>query len=44
MLSICYIINKGKLIIGGTEKEIIEYSKETDLEKAFLKLSGGSDD
>ena len=39
-----YIINKGKLVIGGTEKEIIEYSKETDLEKAFLKLSGGSDD
>lgn len=39
-----YIINKGKLVIGGTEKEIIEYSKEIDLEKAFLKLSGGSDD
>ena len=39
-----YIINKGKLVIGGTEKEIIEYSKETDLEQAFLKLSGGSDD
>lgn len=39
-----YIINKGKLVIGGTEKEIIEYSKETDLEKAFLKLSGGYDE
>ena len=25
-----YIINKGKLVIGGTEKEIIEYSKETE--------------
>lgn len=45
--SICtdiYIINKGKLVYGGTEKEILKETGEKTLEQAFLKISGGSNE
>jgi len=38
--NIC-IINKGKTVCYGKEKEIIEKTKTKNLEEAFLKLSGG---
>ena len=38
--NIC-IINKGKTVCYGKEKEIIEKTETKNLEEAFLKLSGG---
>jgi ABC-2 type transport system ATP-binding protein len=45
--SICssiFIINKGKLAASGKEEDILRETKEESLEKAFLKLCGGSDE
>ena len=34
------ILNKGKMIQSGSEKEILETTGESDIEKAFIKLQG----
>lgn len=37
------IINQGRLVTIGTVKEIIEKAGTTDLEQAFIELTGGKD-
>lgn len=39
-----YVISKGKLVCCGNEQDILKISGEKNLEMAFLKLSGGSDE
>ena len=34
------ILNKGKMIQSGLEKEILETTGESDIERAFIKLQG----
>ena len=34
------ILNKGKMIQSGSEKEILETTGESDIERAFIKLQG----
>lgn len=38
-----YILNKGKIVASGTENQIIQQTKEKDLESAFIKLTGECD-
>lgn len=39
-----YVISKGKLVCNGTEEEILRKTGEKNLEQAFLKLSGGTEE